>query len=329
MSLLLRMGDNYGLNDNFKYYEYELDSLDASSAFSSSSLASDWPFFEVAAKGPLRDVVAIKILEAQIPFSYYVFNSVNNTFLLNEVAGVTNAVVTIPIGNYTSGTLATALTTAINASGTSKTYAVTYSTLTNQFVFTMSVAPIVFSFTFGAGTGIPGVQPNSGNVNPRLWIGFPPGVTTSALVVANQVLTSPNNVLISGPSYIYINSSKLGSDVDVFLPSGAFNLGGGKAGPQLAKVPVNCNPGSTIVWQDPDPQKWFSFNQLQTINSFDFYLTLGNTTSQRPLQLNGLGFSIKLGILCQCKTHVDKVLPTYQNGRIVQREGPKRPRAPF
>ena len=325
MSLLLRMGDNYGLNDNFKYYEYELDSLDASSAFSSTSLASDWPFFEVAAKGPLRDVVAVKILEAQIPFSYYVFNSVNNTFLFNT-AGVVDAVVTIPVGNYTSGTLVTALATALTTVSPHP-ITVTYSNLTNQFVFTMTTGGAqIYSFTFGAGAGIPGVQPNSGNVNPRLWIGFPPGVTTST---GAFVITTPNNVLISGPSYIYINSSKLGSDVDVFLPSGAFNLGGGKAGPQLAKVPVNCNPGSTIIWQDPDPQKWFSFNQLQTINSFDFYLTLGNTTSQRPLQLNGLGFSLKLGFLCQQKTHVDKVLPTYQNGRIVQREGPKRPRAPF
>lgn len=325
MSLLLSMGDNYGLNDNFKYYEYELDSLDASSAFSSSALASDWPFFEVAAKGPLRDVVAIKILEAQIPFSYYVFNSINNTFIFNT-SGVVNAVVTIPIGNYTSGTLATALATALTAVSP-QPFTVTYSNLTNQFIFTMTTGSAqIYSFTFGAGVGIPGVQPNSGNVNPRLWIGFPPGDTTSN---SSFVITTPNNVLISGPSYIYINSAKLGSDVDVFLPSGAFNLGGGKAGPQLAKVPVNCNPGSTIIWQDPDPQKWFSFNQLQTINSFDFYLTLGNTTSQRPLQLNGLGFSIKLGILCQCKTHVDKVIPTYQNGRIVQREGPKRPRAPF
>jgi hypothetical protein len=322
-------GSNFGLNDDYKYYEFELDSLDATSSFNGSDLATDWPFFEVAAKGPLRDVVAIKILEAQIPFSFYVFNSVNNTFILTEDSDPP-VTVTIPEGNYTSGTLATALATALNAVHVGGgTYTVTYSSLTDKFTFSISGGgSSAFTFTFGAGTGIPGVQPNSGNRNPRLWIGFPPGVTRST-TSSPFTITSPNTVLITGPSYIYVNSAKLGSDVDVFLPAGAFNLGGGKAGPQMAKVPVNCNPGSTIYWQDPDPQKWFKFDQLQSLNGFDFYLTLGNTTSQLPLKLNGLGFSLKLGILMLQKTSVDSVIPTAQNGRVSRREGPKRPRPTF
>jgi hypothetical protein len=322
-------GSNFGLNDDYKYYEFELDSLDATSSFNGSDLATDWPFFEVAAKGPLRDVVAIKILEAQIPFSFYVFNSVNNTFILTEDSDPP-VTVTIPEGNYTSGTLATALATALNAVHVGGgTYTVTYSSLTDKFTFSISGGgSSAFTFTFGAGTGIPGVQPNSGNRNPRLWIGFPPGVTRSTTSSPFKI-TSPNTVLITGPSYIYVNSAKLGSDVDVFLPAGAFNLGGGKAGPQMAKVPVNCNPGSTIYWQDPDPQKWFKFDQLQSLNGFDFYLTLGNTTSQLPLKLNGLGFSLKLGILMLQKTSVDSVIPTAQNGRVSRREGPKRPRPTF
>lgn len=322
-------GSNFGLNDDYKYYEFELDSLDATSSFNGSDLATDWPFFEVAAKGPLRDVVAIKVLEAQIPFSFYVFNSVNNTFILTEDSDPP-VTVTIPVGNYTSGTLATALQTALNAVHVGGgSYNVTYSSLTDKFTFSISGGgSTAYTFTFGAGTGIPGVQPNSGNRNPRLWIGFPPGVTSST-TSSPFTITSPNTVLITGPSYIYVNSAKLGSDVDVFLPAGAFNLGGGKAGPQIAKVPVNCNPGSTIYWQDPDPQKWFKFDQLQSLNGFDFYLTLGNTTSQLPLKLNGLGFSLKLGILMLQKTSVDSVIPTAQNGRVSRREGPKRPRPTF
>jgi hypothetical protein len=133
--------------------------------------------------------------------------------------------------------------------------------------------------------------------------------------------------LVSGPSYLYLNSTKLGSDVDIFLPAGAFNLGGGKAGPQIAKIPVNCNPGGTVMYNDPDPQKWFTYDQLQTLNGFDFFLTLGN--GNQVMSLNGLSFSLKLGVLRQLKSHVDRVTPTAQNGRVVRREGPKRVRGTY
>lgn len=117
--------------------------------------------------------------------------------------------------------------------------------------------------------------------------------------------------------------------MDLYLPTGAFNLGGGKSGPQIAKIPVNCNANNLITWKDPDPQKWFKFRQMQSLSNFDFYLTLGNTTSQLPLQLNGLGFSLKLGILKELLTNSDRVLPTAQNGRVSSREGPKRVRPTY
>ena len=320
------MGDNFGLNDNYEYFEFSLDSLDADSAYSSNSLSTDWPVFSVAAKGPLQDIVAIKILEVQIPFSYYVFNSVNNTFTITETTGGTKTI-TIPVGNYTGDSLASALQTAFVTAGTTATYTVAFVSNTAVLTFTSDSNSNIFSFNFGAGLGIPGVKPNSGNKNPRLWIGFPPGTTTSASNGTVQAITSPNAVLVSGPGYIYVNSVRIGSDVDVYLPTGAFNLGGGKAGPQMAKIPVNTNPGGIILWQDPDPQKWFKYDQLQTLNGFDFYLTLGNTTSQLPLQLNGLSFSLKLGILRQLRNNLDRVTPTVNNGRVSRREGPKRPRA--
>lgn len=315
---------SYGLNDEYEYYEFSLDSLDADSSFVTSAASTDWPIFTVAAKGPLQDVVAIKILEVQIPYSWYVFNSVNNTFTMTENG--TSVTVTIPIGNYTASSLATALGTAITAvSPNTLTYTVTYSNLTQKFIFTSSSNSLVFYFTFGAGQGIPNVQPNSGNKNPRLWMGFGPGISSSSSGTP-QTLTSTNVVLTSGPSYLYLNSQKLGSDVDVFLPQGAFNLGGGKAGPQIAKIPINVNAGGIIFWQDPDPQKWFKYSQLQSLTSFDFYLSLGNTTSQLPLQLNGLSFSLKLGILKQVKITTDNLQPTVANGRVYRREGPKRSR---
>jgi len=206
------MGDNYGLNDNYEYKEFSLDSLDADGSFINSAASTDWPRFSVAADGALENVVAIKVLEAEISFSWDVFNSVNNSFTITESVGGTKTI-TIPVGNYTATAIASALTTAFVTAGTTATYTVTFSSLRNRLVFTSSTNNS-FYFSFGAGYNIPGVQPNSGNKNPRLFIGFPPGDTASTSVGGVQVITSPNTLLLSGPNYLYLNSQKLGSDMD-------------------------------------------------------------------------------------------------------------------
>lgn len=341
------MGDNFGLNDNLDYFEFAIDSLDATSSFASNAAKTDWPSFNVAGKGPLQNVVAMKIIEVQIPYSWYVFNTANNTFPLFE-NNVQTGVVTIPPGNYNESSLADVLSVSLTAaSGNSILYDIKYQSSTGKYLFysfTGSIASPVanttvpFYFQFGAGLATP--FPNSGNRNPRLWIGFEPGnssVSTVQSVTAKfggvfditlttMALETPNVILVSGPSYLYVNSQKLGSDFDLYLPTGAVNLNGGKSGPQIAKIPINTNSGGVIFWQDPDPEKWFEFSLLQTLNNFDLYLTLGNTTSQVPLQLNGLSFSVKLGMLKRKMETHETMNPTFENGRVSKRIGQKRSR---
>ena len=286
------MGDNYGLNVAYRYYEYELDSLDNSGSKVAEVSPTDWPNFLIGGKVPLSNIAAVKILEVQIPFSYYVYNLANNgssgvlsSWMLTET-GFAPTVVVIPVGNYTASELAVNMGTALTAaSQTGAVYTVTYNANLQVFTFT-STQTTGFSFTFGLST-------NSGNFNPRLYIGFPGGVTSSNL----GTLVAPNVALVSGPNYLYINSQKLGQLTNIYLPKGAANLSGGNAGPQMGKVPVTTQPGGILYWQDPDPQKWFDVENLPILQDIDFYLTLGNTTTQVPLQLNGLGFSLKLGVL--------------------------------
>jgi hypothetical protein len=64
------MSGDYGLSDSLQYYEYELDSLDATSAFTSGVASTDWPMFLLGGKTPLTNIAAFKILEVQIPFSW-------------------------------------------------------------------------------------------------------------------------------------------------------------------------------------------------------------------------------------------------------------------
>jgi len=296
------MGGNnygYGLSDSLKYYEVELDSLDTTKSGESGSAPTDWPVFLLGGKTPLTNVAAIKIIEAQIPFSWYVFNDENTDnsssnlarWTLTESSGGVYYPKLTP-GNYAGGdALATALQSALNAA--SSNYIVSYSSITQKLTFTcLKVGVTQFSFTFGLDT-------NSGNKNIRLFMGFPGGETLSTF----NTLRSPNAVLVSGPNYIYVNSLAIGNLTNVYLPQGSINLGGGNAGPQMARIPVNTTSGSVIFWQDPDPQKWFDLENLGTLNQFDLFLTLGNTTTQTPLRLNGLSFSIKLGVLANSEIH--------------------------
>ena len=62
-------------------------------------------------------------------------------------------------------------------------------------------------------------------------------------------------------------------------------------------------PGETIYWQDPDPQKWFNIENLPSLQILDFYLTLGTETNL--LDLQGLPFSLKLGVLLTSSNQTD------------------------
>lgn len=297
--------DNYGLNQHLKYYELELDSLDATVSADSSFSSTDWPQFNIAT--PIPGLAAIKILEVQIPFSFYTINAFNNTFTLNEYPGGTASggnpfTITLPVGNYSSSSLPTALEAAFVAAGTASPYTVTYSTLLGTLTFATSGAGGSY-FTLGFGqVGDPG------SANPRLNLGFGSAGTYTSTTGVSPTMVAPSVANISGPNYLYINSRAIGTQIDVLLPGGAFNLGKGSIGPQMAKIPINVQPGGVIYWSDPgkpssipltiaDPQKWFSMGNLALLSQFDMYITVGNNAIPRATALNGLSFSVKLGLL--------------------------------
>ena len=293
------MTTNYGLNDHLIYYEIFLDSYDCIAAADSSYLKTDWPMFQLTT--PIPNLAAIKILEVQIPFSFYIFNSSNNTFLLTDTY-VTNAVVTIPVGNYNSTTLAAQLAASLMSASPAVTYTVTFSGSSSQpntGKFTISNntgSTSVFSLIFGT-TG------DLGLTNPRLFLGFPAGTTTSG---TNQVLNAPYAANIAGPNYLYLNSRTFGTTISTVLPGGAVSLGAGSIGPQIAKIPINVQPGGVIYWMDVDPQKWFSLENLPLLTQFDMYITIGNNATPTVTSLNGLNFSVKMGLL-RNKMQIDQL----------------------
>lgn len=304
---------NYGLNDSLEYLEFSLDSLDAITSGDGVSFNSNWPVFWLPK--PLNDVAAIKIIECQIPFSYYVFNSTNNVFTLTEIGGATQ--VTIPVGNYNTTTIITTLQTILNAASPgSYTYVVTYNVATQKFQITQSGAT-VFSLTFGS----VGDQ-RIGSV--RGYLGFSGGANTSN---GSGVLNSTFASMISGPNYVYVNSNLLGGLVNMYLPAtspltgGATAGAGGGTGPQVAKVPITVNPGGISFWSDPDPQKWFDMENLANIPKIDFYCSLGDIPG--VIDFNGQGFSLKLGVLINKMVHNDVLGGGYHNNRVFARNVPR------
>lgn len=136
---------------------------------------------------PIEHVHRIIIKKVVIPFSYYVFNSNNNNFVINEGGG--DLTVTITPGNYTLSQFETALKTALDAAG-GDTYTVSVDTSTYKVTIS-STGTFELVFTSGA--------------SAYKQLGFLQlGTYTTA---ASH--TSPYAINLNGPSMIYIKSKEL------------------------------------------------------------------------------------------------------------------------
>lgn len=262
----------------YEYVEAYLDSLDSIQT-DPAFAKTDWPTFYL--NRPLLNVAFMKVLQAEIPFSYYVINANNNTFFLTEVG---STLVTLPVGNYTSSTLSTALGTALTTASGINTYTVVYSNVTQKFTITSTGG--AFALVFGSPS-------DSGQSNPRLILGFNAGTNSST----GNTLVGPNTVQITGPNYVYLNCPQLGPLTETYLPQNSINLQSGQKGPQIARIPIECNPGDVSYYADPAPEKWFNVENLRQIQNLELYCTLGNQSVERALRFNGQNFSVKMGFL--------------------------------
>lgn len=109
----------------------------------------------------------------------------------------------------------------------------------------------------------------------------------------NGSIVSPTVASPTGPYYLYLNSRTIGSLINFNLADNAAN----GSGPEMCRIPVNVNFGGVILYTDPDPEKYFDFFTGNQFNSFDFYLTLGTGQTQKPLDMKGASWSLKIGLL--------------------------------
>ena len=313
-------GNNFGLNGSYEYTEYELDSFDCVNANNGNESITNWPKFFLGK--PLDNVAAVKIIEATIPFKYYVINETNNTFGFEEFIGAVwndEGPVTLGVGTYDSASMVTELATVLTAASPLNNYTVTFDSVTCKFTITndMGVAGEKFRLQFGE-------VGDQGKTNPRLVLGFPAYYTQSTTFSPTCTLLAPNVAELEGPPYLYLNSRSLGALVPLFLPgNGIVNPpNGGADGPQIAKIPVNADPGKLIHYSDPDPQKWFGLNNTNLSGNLDLYLTLGTADNIQILDLNGARFSVKLGILQASLEHTEALKSGRGTKRAVSRTWP-------
>lgn len=279
------------LSSVFEYAELCLDSWDSSTSGGTSFEGStspvnqiqfSWPQFYFNSRKPV--VAGMKVLSAEIPFVFDTVTPRNNTFTFT-LAGVPT-VITIPVGTYTGSTLATQLQTLLQV--VSPGFLVTWSATTLRFTFTFSGGAFTWGFIFPAG-----------RLSAYSLMGFLPSTTTT--LFNNGSIVSPTAATPQAPYYLYLNSRAFGPLVNFNLPDGA----AAGAGPEICRIPITTNFGGVIQYTDPDPEKYFDFFVGNQITTFDLYLTLGSDQHQKPLDMKGVAWSVKLGLLCYRDANTD------------------------
>jgi hypothetical protein len=95
---------------------------------------------------PLNNVSSVVLVNAELPLTYYMFSKERENTEVNVIMDGQTFTATIPDGNYTPGSMATALEAAMNAS-TGRVFIVTYATVTSKYTiscaepFTLDTTP--------------------------------------------------------------------------------------------------------------------------------------------------------------------------------------------
>lgn len=286
------MSGDYGLNNTFEYVELCLDSWDSSSAGNSyfenstapiNQIQYSWPEYYFTSRK--LNVAGFKVLQAEIPFVFDVITPANNSFTYTVSA--VNYTITIPVGTYTGTQLASQLQTLFQV--VTPLFLVTWNSQLLKFVFTQPTA-IPWSLTFVS---------KQTAYSP---LGFLPGTTVNAVTGINSQIISAIVGQVTGPYYLYVNSRKIGSLVNFNLPDASLDKG---AGTEICRIPIDVQYGSVIFYKDPDSNHYFDLFAAGQFDNWDFYLTLGSDQYQKPIDMKGSPWSLKLGLLVYRKASTD------------------------
>ena len=217
--------------------------------------------FNVSLTQQLKRLKKISLVGVHIPYSFYIFTSLNNKISLT--VGVVTENFVIPVGNYTAFQLQSTLQTVFN-SGSFTGFTVIFDQNTLKYTI---ANPTNFDMLFG----INGIASH---------LGF----NTIVNKTGANTYTSDNVINLTNGDYINIRSSNLTSglkqksinnrsDSDVFY-----------------KVPILTNSGGTIFHYVEFPLE-YEYNDGKSMESLDFQLLDANNNI---IDLNGQDWNILL-----------------------------------
>ena len=262
--------------DNFEYNEINIDSWVGDEG------TTNHPIFNL--QPLIADCIGIRIVSAQVPFSWYVINNDNNTMTLtdNISAGPTNTIITLPIGNYNAHTIADALTIELTKSVFAN-YTVVYDSILQKLKITSNKSEAWY-LTFPS---------TLFQQSLMTYIGGSDIQVNNTAAGGTGILILPFTVQITGPNYLLLNSN-LGSRIRRNTRTNGYSTWDP---PVLAKIPITCNPGEIIFYNDPQQGNYYFEITDSSIQSIDFYFTLGPFETPSEVDFNGQAFSLVLGVL--------------------------------
>ena len=198
---------------------------------------------------PIQNVTSITLMAAQIPHAWYNVSAQDASFVYTT--GGTPTTIILPVGSYTTVTLATAVALALNTVAGANVFTISASTLdyhltfqNTSAAFSIAVASQKLATLLGMSTTVTSVSANLGGVH--------------TVVSPNAMEMSPNILTISSP--------ELGS---------GYHTGVGRRLPGLFQVSVNVNQGSVIEYnRDTAFQQTVHFNSGhgKDISSFTLHI---------------------------------------------------------
>lgn len=240
--------------------------------------STDYPVFNF--QKMFGETVGFKVVDAQIPFSYYTVSSVlsNNTLAIkwNNVAYT----LTIPDGNYTADEFVTMFNFAVaeNTTLTAANIILSWGTTGNQqgkFTLKYIGTNAADYVDFAASSGIAKVM------------GFAP----VQRVVGNNTMYLLGDYCanLGGEDYIYLRSN-IGAMLSEAVYSTTSTVATSNV---IAKIPVNVNRNEIIQWSNPSKEFFSIFPIL--LKRMTFWFTTKDSTD--PIQFNGQPFALKLGLV--------------------------------
>ena len=131
----------YKYNNNYvKTFNLVIDSRDRN-----TSAYPDNFKYQIDLDTIYKDVLSVELVSANVPKSEYLINTSNNKIYFTD-NGSAELTATLPVGNYTPATLATAISTAMTTVATNTFTATVDSVLTNKF--TIAVNTGIFTMDF-------------------------------------------------------------------------------------------------------------------------------------------------------------------------------------